>query len=144
MDEHAYRAIHRDANPVRCVFAKTILSARFRCGAAQKMLLAERETVACIDNGTRELCQQLLELFAEKSRFALRRMDEAPLTHGQTMRIQIGGLTAVKNLSNAPQENGDDVRCIVKQIRQQFHDFESLPFDVIMREIVHIQWRGKK
>ena len=145
MDEHAYRAIHRDANPVRCVFEKTVLCARFRCSAAQKMLLAEREAVACIDSGTRDLCRQLLELFTDKSRFALRRTDDdAPLTHGQAMRIRIGGLTALKNLSNEPLEVGDDIRCIVTQMQRQAGDFAALPFEVIVREIVHIQWRGKK
>lgn len=145
MDENAYRSIHRDTNPVRCVFEKTVLSTRLRCSAAQKLCLAEREAISCVDAPVRDACRHLLDLFIEKSRFALRRTDDAPLTHSQSMKIQIGGLNGLRQLvEDATVITGDDIRAIVTTAQAKYSELESLPFSEIVREIVHTQWRNKK
>ena len=62
MDEHSYRNVRKEINPLPCVFEKALLCQAAACEAAQRLSLAERELVACREPLARAACGQLLTL----------------------------------------------------------------------------------
>lgn len=142
MDEHAYHATRKEINRLPCVFEKALLARCVVCSLAVKQLLAEREMMACTDPLARASCAQLSGLLREKSAFALKLKDAVRiLPHAQTMKIQCGGLSGLRDIVDAGGP-APDVHRLVRQAVGQFGSMEALPYSDIVQGVAH--WTVRK
>lgn len=143
MEENEFKSLYKDINHTPCVYQKAILTARCACSHAQKLNIAEREAVACEFAEARVQCQSLYDAFIEKARFALQKLGESPLTHAESIKVQVGGIAGLQEIL------GDEAP--VPQVGQltmkaflEYPDLEGLPIEVIVRSIVHCKVRRKR
>ncbi|MDH5257977.1 MAG: hypothetical protein OEX07_08205 [Gammaproteobacteria bacterium] len=142
MEESEFKSIYKDINRTPCVYQKAILSARCECPHGHKLNIAEREAVACDFIEAREQCQILFDSFIQKARFALRKLDESPLTHAETIKIQVGGITGLQDIlkdkSSVPKVGNLTMKAFL-----EYPDLDNLPIDIIVRSIVHCKVRNR-
>lgn len=144
MDEHSYRNVRKEINPLPCVFEKALLCRAAACEAAQKLSLAEREMIACREPLGRAACGQLLALLRANSAFALKLKDtERSLPHAMMMKIQCGGLTGIKDLLD-PEAHAPDVLKLVRRAQAEYASLEALPFSRIVQGVAHWQIRRRR
>lgn len=144
MDEHSYRNVRKEINPLPCVFEKALLCQAAVCEAAQRLALAEREMVACREPVARASCGQLLTLLRANSAFALKLRDtQRILPHAMMMKIQCGGLTGLKDLLD-PEAHAPDVLKLVRLAQAEYESFEALPFSRIVQGVAHWQIRRRR
>lgn len=125
----------------RCPFEKPILSAQCGCENATRNVVAERMTVGCRSPIARNNCQLLLEMFKERSRFALKvAATWQDLPFGKQMRVMVGGLTGLQRVLHPDTTaRPDNVHALVGEAQQRFGALESLPFDEIVRSVTAYQ-----
>lgn len=143
MEENEFKSLYKEINHTPCVFQKAILTARCACPHAQKVNIAEREAVACEFTEARVQCQALYDAFIEKARFALQKLGDSPLTHAESIKVQVGGITGLQEIL------GDDtampqVGKLTMRAFLEYPDLEGLPVDTIIRAIVHCKVRRKR
>jgi hypothetical protein len=144
MDEHSYRNVRKEINPLPCVFEKALLCQAAVCEAAQRLALAEREMVACREPVARASCGQLLTLLRANSAFALKLRDtQRILPHAMMMKIQCGGLTGLRDLLD-PEAHAPDVLKLVRLAQAEYESFEALPFSRIVQGVAHWQIRRRR
>jgi hypothetical protein len=144
MDEHSYRNVRKEINPLPCVFEKALLCQAVACEAAQKISLAEREMIACREPLARAACGQLLTLLRQNSAFALKLKDtQRVLPHAMMMKIQCGGLTGIKELLD-PEAHAPDVLKLVRRAQAEYASLEALPFSRIVQGVAHWQIRRRR
>lgn len=144
MDETSYHATREQINRLPCVFEKALLAQAAVCEAAQRLSLAERETVACREPLARAACGQLLSLLRANSSFALKVKDtQRILPHAMTMKVQCGGLTGLKDLLD-PAAHAPDVLRLVRLAQAEYGDFDALPYSRIVQGVVHWQIRKRR
>lgn len=144
MDEHSYRNVRKEINPLPCVFEKALLCQAAVCEAAQKLSLAEREMVACREPLARAACGQLLTLLRANSTFALKLRDtQRILPHAMMMKIQCGGLAGLKDLFD-PEAPAPDVLKLVRQAQADYENLDDLPFSRIVQGVAHWQIRRRR
>lgn len=144
MDEHSYRNVRKEINPLPCVFEKALLCQAAVCEAAQKLSLAEREMVACREPLARAACGQLLTLLRANSAFALKLRDtQRILPHAMMMKIQCGGLAGLKDLFD-PEAPAPDVLKLVRQAQADYESLDDLPFSRIVQGVAHWQIRRRR
>lgn len=144
MDETGYRLARDRINRLPCVFEKALLAQAAVCEAAQRLSLAERETVACREPLARAACGQLLGLLRANSSFALKVKDaQRVLSHAMTMKVQCGGLTGLKDLLD-PVAHAPDVLRLVRLAQAAPGGFAALPFSRIVQGVVHWQIRKRR
>ncbi len=144
MDEHSYRNVRKEINPLPCVFEKALLCQAAVCEAAQKLSLAEREMVACREPLARAACGQLLTLLRANSAFALKLRDtQRILPHAMMMKIQCGGLAGLKDLFD-PEAPAPDVLKLVRQAQADYENLDDLPFSRIVQGVAHWQIRRRR
>lgn len=117
-----------------CVFGKALLARSARCELARRQLVGERELLACGSPVARMNCATLAALLHERARFALRLPAPGqPLMHVQAMRLQCGGLDALRGWLRA----GDaDVHLMVRQAQQARGSLAELPWDQLVHSLV--------
>lgn len=144
MDEHSYRAIRKEINPLPCVFEKALLCQAAVCEAGERLSLAEREMVACREPLARAACGHLLSLLRRNSAFALKVKDtQRILPHAMTMKIQCGGLVGLKELLDAAA-HAPDVLKLVRLAQAEYGALEALPFSRIVQGVAHWQIRKRR
>jgi hypothetical protein len=144
MDEHSYRNVRKEINPLPCVFEKALLCQAAVCEAAQKLSLAEREMIACREPLARAACGQLLTLLRANSTFALKLRDtQRILPHAMMMKIQCGGLAGLKDLFD-PEAPAPDVLKLVRQAQGDYENLDDLPFSRIVQGVAHWQIRRRR
>jgi hypothetical protein len=144
MDEHSYRNVRKEINPLPCVFEKALLCQAAACEAAQKISLAEREMIACREPLARASCGQLLTLLRANSAFALKLKDtQRVLPHAMMMKIQCGGLAGIKELLD-PEAHAPDVLKLVRRAQAEYESLEALPFSRIVQGVAHWQIRRRR
>lgn len=90
-------------------------------------------------------CNNWLMLLRQKSQFALHSVGPvAVLPHGKEMKVQAGGMLGLCRLLEL--DLGDlsarpDVFAVLEARDQHFADPDALPFDEIVREVVHFRPR---
>ncbi len=143
IDERAFRTTHNEVNETPCIFAKGILSRCCACPASRKLLIAEREAIACRSPGGHSQCAELHDRLRENALFALRLTGEAgPLPHGKEMKIQCGGLAGIAaRLSGATR---DDIQALLRLAVDSFGTLDRLPFSEIVRDIAAYQPRPRR
>jgi len=143
MDEKEFKAVYGDINGTPCVYQKAILTRRCECPHAHKLNLAEREAVACGFMEAREQCQQLYSSFIEKARFALKKTSNDPLTHGESIKVQVGGITGLQKVLGDNSETPRVGQLTMKAF-MRYPGLIDLPIEPIIREIVTCVVRRKR
>jgi len=110
-----------------CVFAKALLARHAQCSLAQRQQHAERTLLNCTSPVARTNCGLLAALLHERAHFALRLPPAGrPLMHAQAMRLQCGGLIALREHLQA---EGADVHGLVGLAQERHISLTELPWD---------------
>lgn len=121
-----------------CVFAKALQSHSARCECAGRRQAGEATAIDCGSPVAHHNCETLAALFAERARFALRLPTAGrPLLHQQAMRLQCGGLVALReHLEGAGGGAAaiDDVHHLVRAAQERHGSLTELPWaDLVPR-----------
>lgn len=152
MDEENYRSVRDDLAPITCAFEKSILALRVRCSKSNKSNIAEREVVHCVSYEYQMECKKWLQILRSKSQFSLHLTNidvvEDALPHTKEMKVQVGGISGLICLleetdipADAQVGEKPDVFLILKTCRERLGDYESLPFDQIVKSVVSFHFR---
>lgn len=142
MDEDKYRQTYRTVNPVQCPFEKTLNSRRCLCDKMEKINLADRECVGCIDKQAWENCHDFLKLLRKNALFALKITEvSGPLPHGKEIKVQNGSIIGLHKLFNKDEKDKPNIFTLLKQALNEYQLFEKLPLDQLMQSIVHFKAR---
>ncbi len=142
MDEDKYRETYRTVNPLQCPFEKTLNSRRCQCSKMEKIHLADRECVGCLDKQAWQSCREFLEILRGKALFALKMTEiEGPLPHGKEIKVQNGSIIGLQKLFNSEEQNKPDVYLLLKQALAKYDQFKNLPHDQLMQSIVNFKAR---
>jgi len=107
MDEDKYRETYHSVNPLQCPFEKTLNSRRCLCTKMEKLHLADRECVGCLDKTAWQNCLDFLQLLRVNAKFALKLTEvEGPLPHGKEIKVQNGSVIGLQKLL-APEHLND-------------------------------------
>jgi hypothetical protein len=116
-----------------CVFAKALLARTASCGLARQRSVGERELLECGSPVARINCGTLAALLHERSRFALRLPSIGrPLMHMHALRLQCGGLAALRALLQA---GGADVHQMVRLAQQEHGSLAELPWEPLVHAL---------
>lgn len=116
----------RCGSEASCVFAKALLARSATCELAQRRSHGERELLDCGSPVARINCGTLAALLHERSRFPLRLPPPGrPLMHMQALRLQCGGLAALRDALGAP---GSDVHALVREAQAAHGSLAALPW----------------
>ena len=117
-----------------CTFAKVLLSRAASCECAERRVAGEASAVDCRSPVAHHNCETLAALFAERARFALRLPPAGrPLLHMQALRLQCGGVAALReHLGLVP--GATDVHRLVQAAQQRHESLTALPWaDLVPR-----------
>jgi hypothetical protein len=113
-----------------CVFAKALLARAASCELARRTSLGERELLECGSPVARINCGTLAALLHERARFALRLPGPGrPLMHVQALRLQCGGLGALRAALGGEQA---DVHRLVAQAHEVHGSLADLPWEQLV------------
>lgn len=141
MDEDKYRETYRSVNPLQCPFEKTLNSRRCICSKMERIHLADRECVGCIEKQAWQNCRDFLELLRKNATFALKLTEiEGPLPHGKEIKVQNGSIIGLHKLLN-PEEDKPDIYLLLNEALNEYNTFENLPLDLLMQSIVNFKAR---
>jgi len=147
MDEKEFKKTFRDVNDAPCVFSKAILRRCAGCSRAQKLLLAEREAVACKSPGAHQRCRELLVQLHDKAMFALQlHHPEQILPHGKELKVQCGGLLGLQQSLATSQPSVtriEDIHALLDQALAEYGEVDSLPLGEVVKAINAFKPRGK-
>ena len=142
MDEDKYRETYRSVNPLQCPFEKTLNSRRCQCTKMEKLHLADRECVGCLDKTAWQNCLDFLQLLRINAKFALKLTEvDGPLPHGKEIKVQNGSVIGLQKLFNPDTENKPDIYLLLNQALTKYEQFENLPLDQLMQSIVKFKAR---
>lgn len=134
MDEDEFKATYAEVNERPCVFAKAILTRCAGCSRQQKLLIAEREAVACASPGAHDRCAAVAGRLRDNALFALRMTHmEGPLPHGKEIKVQCGGLRGLCDAMG--EEEPVDVSRLMEDALRRFGSVERLPYVEIVKAI---------
>lgn len=123
-----------------CVFAKALLARAASCELAQRASVGEHEALACSSVVARINCGTLAALLHERARFALHLPPPGrPLMHVQALRLQCGGLTALRQVLAVPDA---DVHGMVRGAQERHGSLADLPWAAVVPAIA--LWQPRK
>lgn len=143
MDEDKYRETYRSVNPLQCPFEKTLNSRRCQCSKMERIHLADRECVGCLEKQAWQNCLDFLELLRSNAKFALKLTEvEEPLPHGKEIKVQNGSIIGLHKLFNSAETNSKpDIYLLLDQALTEYQKFENLPLNQLMQSIVNFKAR---
>ncbi len=145
MDEDKYRETYRTDNPLQCPFEKTLNSRRCRCSKMEKIHLADRECVGCLDKQAWQNCHDFMKLLRLNAKFSLKMSEiDGPLPHGKEIKVQTGSIIGLDKLFNPDNEDKPDICLLLNQALAKYQKFENLPLDQLMQSIVHFKARATR
>ena len=116
-----------------CTFEKAVLAGCVECKRAERVQIAERESVACLNQASLSRCTSLHIHLRHSFAFALKNVHEdAALSHAQEMRVQCGGLLGLQNVLDGSAEV-DNVDALLDSVLQQWGELAAIPYS----EVVH-------
>jgi hypothetical protein len=125
-----------------CVFAKALLARAATCEMSQRTCLAERDVLECTSTVARMNCETLAALLHERARFALKLPAPGrPLMHVHALRLQCGGLTALRSTLDVESA---DVHGMVTIAHERHGTLADLPWDAIVPKLVSWEPRRRK
>jgi hypothetical protein len=142
-DEEAYRRARESAIALSCPFERALLSRCVTCFKCQRLLLAEREAIACTERAANDTCKAFHAALHENARFALHLDSHQPWPFGKEIRAQCGGVLGLQTTlgqADAPA----DVAMLVSEGLQRYTKIEQFPYSEIMRGVVHFEPRRRK
>ncbi len=145
MDEDEFKDTVYSLNTLPCAFEKALLTRRCDCPLAERLFVAERQTIRCGTPTAQRACRELLQHLHDNARFALHTA-QAPrlLAHAKEIKVQMGGLYG---LCDALDSQGDadaalaDVHTVVATAQMRFGELAALPYSRIVRAITAYQAR---
>lgn len=143
-NEDAYRAARQSAIDLACPFERALLSRCVSCFKAKKLLLAEREAIACTEHAANDLCQAYHAALHQNARFALHIDPNQPWPFGKEIRAQCGGVLGLQTALDPQEDTGADVALIMAHGLKQFGNMGAFPYSEIMRAIVHFEPRKRR
>lgn len=147
MDERAFQDTYRAINPLACPFEKAILICQYACREAQRVNIAERETVNCLDAQAQGDCSLLVGMLRHNAAFALKLTHaDAALPHAKHVKMQCGGLLglqAVLRPEQAGEARVEDIRGLVLEAQDRFGGLQDLPYSEIVRGIAGFEFRRR-
>jgi hypothetical protein len=164
MNEDEYRSTYHQVNHQRCVFEKMVLLRYGNCEFNQKLLLAEREAMACQSEAAQKNCHLLLNTMRKNARFALQMTKtDSPLPHSKEVKVQAGGLYGLQQYLNhkntaETEELSDDklkfdnnasqpIKNIYKTVSDaldKFVQIKDFPYNEIVKAIIHFTIPSRK
>jgi hypothetical protein len=116
-----------------CVFAKALLARAASCECAGRRQSGEATVVDCRSPVARHNCATLVALLAERGRFALRLPPASrPMLHAQAMRLQCGGVAALREHLRGPgaqeEPQATDVHRLVLAAQERHRSLADLPW----------------
>lgn len=143
MDQDAFHKTYRDTSACFCAFETSILTSRCACSLADRFCIAEREGIECRSDQAQQFCFDFLEILREKARFVLKMHQEAaPLAHGKTLRLQVGGLRGLHALLRPERPIPvliRDVHATLSACRDLFGSLEAIPYQEVIKQIAAFQ-----
>jgi hypothetical protein len=116
-----------------CVFAKALLARVAQCELVHRRALAERELLECTSPVARTNCGTLAALLHERARFALKLPSAGrPLLHVQALRLQCGGLAALRGVLAAREP---DVHRMVQLAHDRHTSLTELPWEPLVHAL---------
>lgn len=139
MDRELFRDTYRELNEHFCPYEKGILTRQCQCALALRFCVAERVGVRCAAQPAQARCLATLEFLRHRARFALGVSDgRAGLPHGQSMRLQVGGLRGL-HAALAPEAPIptliEDVHATLEAVWGRFEGLAGLPLAPIIQQI---------
>jgi len=126
-----------------CPYKKALLACDWTCANAQREVPAVAASIGCRDAGAAQRCSRLLDLTEEQARFTLGRADAvSPLSHGQLMKLQCGGLEGLRQLDPAAAARGVDA--LAGAVVAHYGSLVELPFDLIVRAVSAFRLRERR
>lgn len=123
-----------------CVFSKALLARAATCGLARRASVGEHELLSCGSPVARINCGTLAALLHERARFALRLPPPGrPLMHVQSLRLQCGGLTALRQA--LPPGDGD-VHRMVCDAQDRHGSLAELPWEAMVPAVA--AWQARR
>ncbi|MFK5914098.1 MAG: hypothetical protein QM484_06970 [Woeseiaceae bacterium] len=142
MDEDKYRETYRTVNPLQCPFEKTLNSRRCTCEKMEKIHLADRECVGCIDQQAWQNCRDFLELLRKNALFALKITEvDGPLPHGKEIKVQNGSVIGLHKLFEIDENSRPNIYKLLELALEKYELFANLPLDQLMQSIVNFKAR---
>ena len=142
MDEAAYRKTLEATHPLLCPFGKALFSACVACSQAGRMNLAEREFIVCREAALQQRCTRMHDALRHNFGFAIHTLhDEAPIPHGQEMRIQCGGLRGLQDVLRGDAEVAD-VDELIRAALQSWPEDGDIPFSAVVHA-AHLHYKGR-
>lgn len=142
MDEDKYRETYRSVNPLQCPFEKTLNSRRCKCSKMERIHLADRECVGCLNKQAWQNCHDFLDLLRVNAKFALKLTDiDGPLPHGKEIKVQTGSVIGLHKLFKQSKDSKPDVYQLLTNALADYTTFENLPLDQLMQSIVSFKAR---
>jgi hypothetical protein len=124
-----------------CVFSKALLARAASCELSQRTCVGEREVLTCGSPVARINCGTLAALLHERARFALRLPAPGrPLMHVHALRLQCGGLTALRRELAAAEP---DVHRMVAGAQERHGSLAALPWETLVAAIANWQPRRR-
>ncbi len=147
MDDQAFKQTYRATNPLACPFEKAILICRCACSEAERVNIAERDTVNCRDAQAQGDCSLLVGMLRHNAAFALKLTHaDAALPHAKHVKVQCGGLLglqAVMQPERAGEARVEDIRGLVLEAQERFGSLQELPYSEIVRGIAGFELRRR-
>lgn len=132
MDEEAFRQVLEELIAHPCVFEKAVLSACVSCGRAERIQIAEREAVTCLNEASLARCSELHTRLRHGFAFALGAVrNEVTLSHAQEMRVQCGGLRGLQDVLKGNIEV-EDVDALLENCMRQFGALADIPYSRVV------------
>jgi hypothetical protein len=125
--------------PSSCAFDRALLSRSAACSLSCRQTSAEREWLACTSPVALTNCTTLLALMRERSTFVLR-LQRGPLRHAQSLRLQCGGVQALRAALDADET---DVHALVLKASERFGSLVELPWPRIVQALADWQPRRR-
>jgi len=145
MDENEFRNVYETVNDLRCVFEKAVLTRQFACRNLVRMNIAEREAAGCAQPTAQCRCGELLERTRRSAAFALRLTHvSGPLPHAKELKVQCGGLLGLQSclVAEPPEPPGvADIYGLVDQARHEYGGLDHLPYQEMIKSVVHFEGR---
>ena len=142
MDEDKYRETYRTVNPLQCPFEKTLNSRRCQCSKMERIHLADRECVGCMEKQAWQNCHDFLQLLRNNAIFALKMTEvESPLPHGKEIKVQNGSIIGLNKLFNPENKERPNIYQLLSQALTDYQKFENLPLNQLMQSIVNFKAR---
>ncbi len=121
-----------------CPFEKAILGVRCTCELSTRRVVAERLNAGCRDADAAWRCRELLALFYERARFALKASGPIEsLPFGKKMKVMVGGLSGLQAAIDpvAPLEPVENVYRLVTRALERYGSLEQLPYTDIVKAV---------